>query len=281
MTGSVLTLFFYVALTLWGLFISYIVVIKWNLFGSARDGRTNEYIDASVEAQEEAVSEYVAATVSDTPENLPISVPTFGYAAAEDEASDLSDLEDQAHQERVLLSSDAMRYFTAKVQNLEERSAVLATVLQKAHISFPSEDGWVVINLARMEELLASANEEEHDASIVDVGVTVENMDTPIQAGSLAEAIVLGNLAAAYELIANRPMIALADAASDFDAIYRARKGETVHVSALLLSQTERLNETQLKDAIHALTSALDGTYTDEASAVKMSIMKAVKVLSI
>lgn len=280
MTGSVLTLFFYAALTLWGLFVSYVVVIKWNLFGSSKVDQTNEYVDVSVDAPEETVADYVSATADEAPLNLPTSVPTFGYAAVEDEANDLSDLEDQAHQERVLLSSDAMRYFTAKVHNLEERSAVLATVLKKAHISFPSEDGWVVINLSRMEELLASANEEEHDASITDREVTVENMDTPIQGGSLAEAMVLGNLVAAYGLIANRPMIALADAASDFDAVYRARKGETVYVSALLLSLTERLSETQLKSAIHALTSALDGTYTDEASAVKMSIMKAVKVLS-
>jgi hypothetical protein len=76
-------------------------------------------------------------------------------------------------------------------------------------------------------------------------------------------------------------MIALADAASDFDAIYRARKGESVTVSELLVSSTSAYSDQQLKTAIEALTGAVDGTYTDEASAVKMAIMKAVNVLSL
>jgi hypothetical protein len=49
-------------------------------------------------------------------------------------------------------------------------------------------------------------------------------------------------------------------------------------VSELLITETASLSDAQVSEMIAALTGALDGTYTDEASAVKMSIMKAVKV---
>jgi hypothetical protein len=78
-------------------------------------------------------------------------------------------------------------------------------------------------------------------------------------------------------MIGNRPMFALADAAADLDALYRNRRGGTEIVSDLLTKEAENLSEIQIKNMIDALTGALDGIYTDEASAVKMAIMKAVK----
>ena len=85
---------------------------------------------------------------------------------------------------------------------------------------------------------------------------------------------------AAYEMIGHRPMFALADAAADLDAIYRARKTGAEVGSDLLKSETANLSDEQIMQMIQALTSALDGVYTDEASAVKMAIMKAVKVVA-
>jgi hypothetical protein len=99
----------------------------------------------------------------------------------------------------------------------------------------------------------------------------------PEGTGSLAEAIVTGNIVAAYEMIGNRPMFALADAAADLDSVFRNRKGEENSVSDLLTETTASFSDEQIRNMIIALTSALDGTYTDEASAVKMAIMKAVK----
>jgi hypothetical protein len=46
----------------------------------------------------------------------------------------------------------------------------------------------------------------------------------------------------------------------------------------MLTNETQNLSEAQLTEMIAALTGALDGTYTSEESAVKMAIMKAVKV---
>jgi len=102
----------------------------------------------------------------------------------------------------------------------------------------------------------------------------------PEGSGSLAEAIVGGNVLAAYELIGHRPMFALADAAADLDAVYRIRRGGNAVASELLMKSTASLTDAQILAMIEALTGALDGTYNDEASAVKMSIMKAIKVVA-
>lgn len=210
-------------------------------------------------------------------------VPTeFAPLPTEDEvveeASELTELENQAHSQKVLLSSDAMRYFVAKVVSLEERPTALDRVIAKARVSFPSEDGWVVINLVRMEQLIEEVNIEK-DALVIDTPIDI-TATQPIAAGSLAEAIVTGNVVAAYEMISHRPMVALADATSDLDMLYRYRKGEEVSISEMLKSESLNLSSEKLQAAIAALTSALDGTYTDEASAVKMAIMKAVKAVS-
>src|SRR5690606_16449532 len=102
----------------------------------------------------------------------------------------------------------------------------------------------------------------------------------PIGNSSLAEAMVTGNIVAAYQMIGNRPMIALTDAAADLDALYRVKQGEAVPVSALLASMSENITIEKLHAAIKALTGALDGTYTNEAEAVKMAIMKATKAIN-
>lgn len=214
-------------------------------------------------------------------ESIPQGLPVGGYLVTEETeiAHELTVLENQAHAQKVLLSSDAMRFFIAKVNVIEERTSVLDTVLAKARVTFPSEDGWVVLNLARMEGLLEEVN-EEHDALVSDESVDIDFGNVPVTGGSLAEAILDTNIAAAYQLIALRPMLALADAATDLDALYRSTKGESVVVSDMLKTQGEHLSQTQLQEAISALTSALDGTYTDEAAAVKMAIMKAIKAVS-
>ncbi len=190
---------------------------------------------------------------------------------------DLTELENHAHASHVLLSSDAMRYLAAQTEPVKQLE-LLDQVIAASKLAFPSDDGWVVVNLSRMEHLITEVSAPETSTEPV-AAVLAANPTEPMKAGSLAEAIVLGNVAAAYELIENRPMIALADAAADFDAVYRARLGEQVSMSDLLRAETVKLSITQIRAAILALTSALDGTYTDEISAVKMAILKAVKAL--
>jgi hypothetical protein len=105
-----------------------------------------------------------------------------------------------------------------------------------------------------------------------------ENRTSSSSERSLSEAIIAGDVAEAYRLIAHRPMVALARATAELDALYRLRKGEEIAVETKLKNEAARLTDEQLRAVIDALTSALDGTYTDEASAVKTAILKAASV---
>ncbi len=216
---------------------------------------------------------------------VPDNLPVVGYAdeaaahvtevAADAEAELARDLEAQAHQAHVLLSTDALRHFIATIPRGVSPEVLMKSVLLSAKQRYPSEDGWVVVSEARMREVcvecmavpMAASDEAPYVPTVVPAGT-----------GSLAEMVAAGNLSAAYGLIGHRPMFALADAVADFDALYRSRGGEDTNTSALLKEVTANISTDTIKAITVALTSALDGTYTDEAEAVKTAIMKAIKV---
>ena len=210
----------------------------------------------------------------------------IGYDAFNDpyvaeEALAISDLENEAHAQKVLLSSDAMRYFISAVPLRAERSDALAKVLVQAKNSFPSEDGWLVLNAERMETLLASTLEIEHTPIAIDVSQDLESSVSfiPMTAGSLAEAILTKDTTLAYLLASDRPMIALADAVSDITLLRAYLHGEQVSISDLLKNEGNKLPMETIEEVLWALSSALDGTSHNEIEAVKLAISRAVAVL--
>jgi hypothetical protein len=296
--GPIMTMSFYVLLMAWALYLAYILVIQKNVLG----GRNQRFAEAHIVAdrmQPEDIRPDVfvasvrtpsASIAQYVPGNLPTATPVVvGYeqsaeaahispVATSDVAIDekVTALENHAHAKRALLSSDAIRHLLGATQDLDEGIATLNEVITEAKTKYPSEDGWVVINEKRMRDLCLVCQAKPVPSSAVPYVPVV----IPEGSGSLAEAIVTGNIIAAYEMIGNRPMFALADASADLDAIYRARKTGATVGSTMLQSETAHLSNEQILDIIKALTSALDGVYTDEASAVKMAIMKAVKVVA-
>jgi hypothetical protein len=227
-----------------------------------------------------SVMSKVAASQT-TPTNLPTGIPVAGQDVMKSKTestqvnqatdTDVTAIENRAHSQKALLSSDAVRHFIASTESSVERDGALDQVIAEAKKTYPLEDGWIVLNQARMQSLCEVCSISATEA--VSTPATV-----PAGTGSLAEAIVTGNVVATYEMIGHRPMFALAEAAADLDAVYRNRKGERNTVSDMLSKETQNLSNEQITEMIVALTGALDGTYTDEASAVKMAIMKAVKV---
>ncbi|MCB9811743.1 hypothetical protein H6783_02425 [Candidatus Nomurabacteria bacterium] len=188
---------------------------------------------------------------------------------------DLTHLEDVAHAEETLVSSDALRFISTKVA-LEEQETLLLNLIKRAKRSFPQEDGWLILNLDRIQSL--------YDGEVEALMPEQHEIDPDLMpSGSLAEAILMGDTMSAFALIDHRPMVALAAAAADLDALYRMRLGEEgaeTNASELLKREAMNLPTEQLTNVIKALTSALDGTYTSEESAVKMAVLKAIKVLS-
>ena len=286
--GMMLTIMFYTLLAAWALFVTYLIVARPRAAVGVAGGVKSP--SASMK-QAEAIRPDVftapvvaavataAPAMTTVPTNLPTGTPVIGYenapvvVANPHHVSDdiVTALENRAHTQRALLSSDAIRHFIATTEGLVERNESLDQVIADAKGHYPLEDGWIVINEARMRGLCETCI-VNHTASTSFVPAVV-----PTGSGSLAEAIVTGNIVAAYEMIGNRPMFALADAAADLDAVVRSRRGEDSSISALLSVETINLSDDKIKNMITALTGALDGTYTDEASAVKMAIMKAVK----
>lgn len=285
---------FYVALTLTAVVISYVlsvapymVVLSPNEDVTAHDivphlDRVAANAHPGILVDKVIVDQRPLAVFTDplVPGNLPVAtgpvLPTVEAMIEEvrDDADLARALETQAHEAHVLLSTDAIQSFIASVPAGVLPQVLMASVLERAKTQYPSEDGWVVLSAARMNDVCL-----ECIAGPV-VTETAPYVPTlvPAGAGSLAEMIAEGNLGAAFSLIGHRPMFALADAVADFDALYRGRRGEVTTVSPLLAELTKDVPDDTLKAITIALTSALDGTYTNESEAVKTAIMKAVKV---
>lgn len=289
---------FYVVLAVWSLLLSYRLVII-NASGelvvgaevSSDVSRRPDMFPATVLPHSQPVLPVEPVAINYLGADVPPNLPVVGYrsvGAAMDSSDDspvsapatgddlVYALEEQAHAERVLLSSDAMRHFLATVPKETNPSAVMASVITLGKQQFPSEDGWVVINEERMREVCVSCLASAFPVS--SSAAPYVPMVVPEGTGSLAEMIASSNVGAAFALIGHRPMFALSDAVADFDAIYRKRRGEATHVSTLLSEVTKDISDDTLRQIMAALTSALDGMYNDEAEAVKTAIMKAVKV---
>lgn len=285
--GPFMTSLFYLLLVAWSLFITYLLVIRNRVapvaiktFSPSVSAANNK--DSMKQAEAIRPDVFVPSVMSKivasqtTPTNLPTGTTLAGHDVMQTQTVEVSAteqtaataLENRAHTQKALLSSDAVQHFLASTEDSSERDEVLDQVIAEAKKTYPLEDGWIVINQARMQGL----------CEVCAVVAPTAEVSAPTGAGSLAESIVTGNIVAAYQMIGHRPMLALAEAAADLDAVYRNRKGERNSVSHMLTSETQNLSDEQITEMIAALTGAIDGTYTDEASAVKMSIMKAVKV---
>lgn len=161
------------------------------------------------------------------------------------------------------------------IANDTDRKAELEKVIKEGMEMYPLEDGWLILNEARMQNVCVTC-QTNAASKIASFTPTI----VPEGAGSLAEAIVVGDTKAAFALLGNRPMFALADAAADFDAVIHKRAGKHARISALLAESSAKLSDEQLKEMATALTSALDGTYNTENEAVKMAILKAIAVVT-
>jgi len=298
--GPLLTFMFYLLLLAWALYMAYILVIRRDMLAGYQLAMAKNHIVAA-ELTPEQIRPDVFVTSIRTPDtpplsylpmNLPAGIPIVGYANAVSThipavitspvllvptpAQDIeTQLENHAHAKKALLSSDAIRQLIATTSVNSDRFKALDQVIADAKTKYPTEDGWLVINEERMRSLCV-------DCNVVPMSAAAPYVPTVIKegSGSLAEAIVTGNVIAAYEMIGHRPMFALADAAADLDSVYRLRRGAEASVSELLQTEAANLSDEQIVAMIKALTGALDGVYTDEASAVKMAIMKAVKVVA-
>ncbi len=157
--GPFLTMVFFAILLLWALYLAYVLVVRKNQLtpaaAIATPVATTAPVTTPVVASTLATPRFVA------PVATPVAdTPVVGYASAvatTDVAYEATAeaIETAAHAERILISSEAMRHFIAVTTN-DNRTDTLALILAKAKASYPSEDGWVVLNIDRMKSVMAA-----------------------------------------------------------------------------------------------------------------------------
>ncbi len=243
------------------------------------------------------VQSYIRS-VAEAPANLPVMAEPLGYAAhaaafgsvattededeagvdseaeepEEDDNNIESHLENIAHRESILLSSDALRAIIDQGETTEESEAHLREVITRAKASYPREDGWIILNRERLNTLFKAE---------VPASVATPVVDAKVEgATTLAEAIVTGNTTLAYQMLGTSPLLAIADAAEEIDSVIRARKDGSVVAHDLLVRASATISDEKLKSAVSALVSAIDGTYADETAAVRLAVIKALKAVA-
>jgi hypothetical protein len=294
--GPFLTALFYTVLGLWSVFVAYLLIIReepvlgFTVNNSQASGTTEQEWEHLVEEMHEATvtEDIAAAAVAEPtiPANLPTgtfapAAPVVGYANHSDTETteqradrEANELENAAHTLGTLLSSDVIAHFMQSFTDPVARVEAMTAAVTEAKTKYPTEGGWLVLNLERLTALSPAVQ-----AAVAETQPEITAANTEAEAGSLAEAMVTGNVMAAFAMLGERPMLALAEATTDLDNVLRARQGQSVPVSNLLKESTDTLSVEQLTAMIIAMTTALDGTYTDETAAVKMAIMKAAQVL--
>ncbi|MCD5381934.1 MAG: hypothetical protein LR017_01305 [Candidatus Pacebacteria bacterium] len=277
--GPTLTAIFYTLLIVWSLGVAYVLVIrKSSVLGIElpNDTATEQtFMPQSVTVPE--VTKHTIPAATDIPSNLPTATynPVVGYAADTEEvatedvafadngqdADEIAALENRANEANCLLSSNAIRFIIEQADTTEARFALLDTLINKVKEAHPLEDGWAVINKERAVALMHAAGVQMTAAP------TPAPVATPASTDALAAAIMKGDVVAAYATLGENPLATLATAAADLDAQYRATKGQNADLDA------------KYEAAIGALTSAIDGTYSNETASVKLAVMKAVKAI--
>ncbi|MFN3692554.1 MAG: hypothetical protein ACK4SL_00465 [Candidatus Paceibacteria bacterium] len=156
--GPFLTMLFYGLLLLWALYLAYVLVVRKN-------GGAGALAIATPTPTPVAPVAPVAVSTMSTPRFVApvaeaVAAPVVGYAAATSTTDAAYEaiaekVEDAAHAQHVLISSEAMRHFIGATSE-ETRTETLTAVLAKAKASYPAEDGWVVLNIDRMKSVMAA-----------------------------------------------------------------------------------------------------------------------------
>jgi len=305
--GPFLTSVFYTLLALWSLAVAYVLVVKrGSVFGFSLPSGVQTHGEGHLMPQA-AIAH--AASVAHAPTHdayhaiptafvpteavhhneVPANLPVAPIAHASQqvaswktvsethegatEESIENTLEEAAHKHNVLLSSDALRLVIDHGETETRSLELLEELISRAKASYPREDGWIVLNRERALTLFATVQHVTEAVAVEPVVAHVEGAYT------LAEAIATGNTARAYELLGEDPLAAIADAAEALDGVIRARRGAGT-APDMLMHATSHVSDEKLKTAVIALVSAIDGTYGDQSSAVRLAVIKALKAVA-
>ena len=170
--STMLATTFYGLLTIWGLFVGYVILRRRQgeavpafaarAVGGAAEEQRSVNPDLFPQQYTPATSGYTASATAATPvaaawqaAEATAATPAADAGVAVDAAMQtrMDALEQHAHTKRVLVSRDALALFVSRVEEATEQDA-FDTVIDFAAAAYPAEDGWVVVNVPRMEYIL-------------------------------------------------------------------------------------------------------------------------------
>ena len=156
--GPTLTAIFYIVLTLWGLFVAYVLVVK--------RGRSKLAFTATGKIggkPQTAVVEPTAFTTETPTETAPdrvvpdlndLSANTYNPALQEYQNA-WQEIEDRANSEKVLLSSEVIQALLDPKINPAKRMEMVDRLIKASKETYPIENGWLFINSQRANEINA------------------------------------------------------------------------------------------------------------------------------
>ena len=156
--GPTLTTVFYLVLTLWGLFVAYVLVVKRgrsrlavtavNKIGDKLQTTVVESTTVATETPTETTPDRVVPDLND------LSANTYNPALQEYQNA-WQEIEDRANSEKVLLSSEVIQALLDPKINPAKRMEMVDRLVKVSKETYPIEDGWLFINSQRANEINA------------------------------------------------------------------------------------------------------------------------------
>jgi hypothetical protein len=158
--GPLLTTFFWFMVAIISVFIAYLMTrfnpiarIRYALVGEKTDYYNNTPITSNTQlhVQESVVTEDVIA---------PVITMNASNQTNYTGQHNISEIEEIAHAENILLSPEALRLIQKELSNTDAEATTFFTKLfEQAKAEFPREDGWILLSKERVEQMLGITNE--------------------------------------------------------------------------------------------------------------------------
>ncbi len=239
----------------------------------------------------------LSAYNNEVPENLPIS-------NAREEEIDSDDTKEifsrRAKENKVLISDDALNMLFVMTGNVEEN---LNKTLKIAEEKIEKEDGWILINKARMASIASLISESNEIYNVVapvpatavapvvpeHIAVPASNTSTYGQSNQIAkpadskefllwiarnESTKILNFVRKMGGVGVDPNVFIKSVIYDLDKSYRSRLERDVLVSPELAQVTAGWTSAQIEEMISILFTIIEQSYKNSTLGVKLAIMR-------
>ena len=298
--GTLLTLIFWTAVTLWSVGIAYIFVGKGSMRFVAnrvlsyaqvpvrRDEREEQYladVDGYSSPHQNTVMESVAAPVAPV-----VSQPQTQHTEASEGLPHLTDvIESRAHAAGILLSPEALVIAEGLHSERSETLRIFGDLLNEAVRTIPREDGWILLSAERMRSLIKETG-VQHTAGRSSARVIPASSVAPVVDDSAADRFVATLLSGdrngaftilhALEQEQASPAKFATGVATLLDKLYRSRKTNVPFEDISLKEKAARIADEGLQQLVEVFAHALDTAYESKYTGLKIAVAQAFDIRS-